>query len=54
MSERGWKCTFTYFEFVLSALLTLSRHNFGGLRRRGEFPCRKGQPTPVTIPDVDP
>jgi hypothetical protein len=44
----------THFEFVLGALLTLSRHNFGGLRRRGEFPCREGQPTSIAFPAIDP
>ena len=45
---------FTHFEFILGVLLMLCRYNFGGLRRRGEFPCRKGQPSPITFPNVDP
>ena len=28
---RGWKCMFAYFDFVLGAFLTLSRHNLGSL-----------------------
>ena len=52
--KRGWKCTFTHLEFILGALLMHDRHNFSGLRRRGELRCRKGQPTLPSFPGVDP